>query len=181
MTDAFLLGSLCGVIALRLAVIVSYCWRTDKPFTSSHVKVLQYSGQTNTEKKKRHEEFFETTTRQFNTLLIAGSISLAAWSQLFTNSTNGAGQQLTSLTRNLLLLSSVVLLSAPLIFRRPAKEFQFICRESLTAVGLALLILSLASALADLFCDIGFVVSPLIAVAVFVADLEESVRVFKMY
>lgn len=134
-------------------------------------------GESQAERRQRHEEFYEQTAQQFNTLVLVGSIALASWSQLFAGSSGG----LTSLTKNLLLFSSAVLLVAPLLFRRPSREFSFLCREGLTAVGYTALVISLASVFFDLFGTAGAVLASLAAVAIAVRDLMQGWRLLEMW
>ena len=177
-----LLVACLGVVVLfRVIVVVKYCLRVDKPFTVQHVDALEHVGESSAERTARHEAFYVTTRGQFNTLVLVGSIALASWTQLFANSGTGLGEELTSITRNLLLAASATLLVAPLLFRNPNQEFSFLCRESLTGIGYTALILSLVSALTDLFSTTGAVIATLVVAAILVTDALEAWDMATMY
>lgn len=179
--NALLLACLGLVVLFRIIVVTKYCIRVRKPFTTQHVDAFEHVGETTAKRRQRHEDFFETTRGQFNTLVLVGSIALAAWAQLFANAGTGLGKDLSEITRNLLLGASVTLLAAPLLFRSPSMEFSFLGRESLTSIGYTALILSLTSALADLFSAAGAVISVLIIAAILLTDFWETRELATMY
>lgn len=177
MVNVLLWACLVEVALLRFLVVVRFCFKVEHPFTVKHVDALPHAGESQNERRQRHEEFYDQTAQQFNTLVLVGSIALASWSQLFASSSGG----LTSLTKNLLLFSSAALLVAPLLFRRPSREFSFLCREGLTVVGYTALVISLASVFSDLFCTVGSVIASLAAVAIGVRDLGQGWRLLEMW
>lgn len=179
--DVLLLICLSAVTLFRIVVLARYCLRVNRPFTTLHVDALEHVGETSDARRARHEAFYETTRGQFNTLVVVGSIALAAWTQLFANSGTGLGGGLTSITRNLLFVASATLLAAPLLFRNPNQELSFLCRESFTSIGYTALVLSIASALADLFSAAGTVIAALTIAAILVTDALEAWDMATMY
>ncbi|MFD8417151.1 hypothetical protein ACFV2Q_36350 [Streptomyces sp. NPDC059650] len=142
---------------------------------------LEHAGESRAKRRARHEAFYAVTRGQFNTLVLVGSIALAAWTQLLATAGTGGGTALTSITRNLLLVASATLLVAPLLFRNPDQEFSFLGRECLTTIGYTALILSLTSALADLFPTTGTVIATIVVAAILVTDALEARDMATMY
>ena len=120
-----------------------------------------------------HRQQFVESARQVDTLLLIGSVALAAWTQLFTGSGQAPGNALSGLTRGLLLASAIILIAGPGLFRSTGSQFTFMGRETATIVGFAALVLSLASALADLFGTTGALVGFAIAAALVLRDAFE--------
>lgn len=129
----------------------------------------------------RHRRFVAATQRQQESLLISGSIALAAWTVLFTTATTFPAETLAPLTRNLLLAASITLLSGPLLFRASGRETTIIGREVAAATGYAAFVIALCSAVADLFGTTGAVIAGVLAAAVASRDLCETATLIQRY
>jgi hypothetical protein len=97
-----------------------------------------------------HGLFLNLSDRQFDTSLIGGSVALAAWTQLFVSSSAGPAAALSDITLAVLFGGALVLLSFPLLFRASGLHLTYIGRETGSAVGFGLIVLSLCSAMIDL-------------------------------
>jgi hypothetical protein len=120
----------------------------------------------------RHRRFFDISERQVETLLLIGSVALAAWTQLFTGSashTPGAG--VSGFSRNLLLASAIILIAGPGLFRLNGGQVTYMGRESVTMVGFGTLVLALSSFITDLFGTRGAVVGVILALIIMVRDI----------
>lgn len=178
-TPIDLLGS--GDLLFRVIVVAKYCRRVNKPFTVQHADALEHVGETRAKRRARHEAFYAVTRGQFNTLVLVGSIALAAWTQLLATAGTAGGNELTPITRNLLLAASATPLVSPLLFRNPDQEFSFLGRERLASIGYTALILSLVSALADLFSITGVVIATLVVAVILATDVLEARAMATMY
>ena len=88
--------------------------------------------------------------RRVETVLVGGSIALAAWTQLFVSSESGPASRLSGETLGLLFLGAGVLLVVPLLFRTEGRLVTSSYRGLATYTGFGLIVLSLTSAVADL-------------------------------
>jgi hypothetical protein len=183
--DALLVVALLVVVALRLAWIGGYLWvfvrrrpqggrlaavrRASRALTTQVYRV----GGTPEQQAARRTRFFAAATGQVDTLLLIGSVALAAWTQLFAASGQVPGSLLAPITRDLLLISAGVLIAGPVLFRSAGGQLTFLGRESMMAIGFAALLFSLASATADVFGPAGAVVVVVVVAAVIGRDVAE--------
>lgn len=187
LVDQVLLIALGLVIAFRMAWALSYYrmfwrgsprrdrlaslrWATRAP----SAQLYRSAGEAAEAVSARHREFFAASAKQVETLLLVGSVALAAWTQLFTGSGQHPGDTLSSLSKGLLLTSALILIGGPGLFRWTGGHLTYIGRESTTMVGYAALVLSLASMVADLLGVAGAIVALLIAVLVAARDFFET-------
>jgi hypothetical protein len=126
------------------------------------------------EEAARHTRFFQGAAGQVDTLLLIGSVALAAWTQLFSAAGHEPGNPLAPITRHLLLVSAAVLIAGPVLFRSPGTHVTFLGRESMMAVGFSALVLSLASAVADVFGVVGAIVAVVAALLLVGRDVAEA-------
>jgi hypothetical protein len=189
--EIVLLASLSVVTVGRLAWLSQYfllVWsRANPAHRRSAVKgafraptVLLYPGSSTTELKQRHSGFVAMAGRQVDTSLVVGSLALASWTQLFAAAATNPASSLTSLTRVLLLASSIVLISGPALFRASGGYLTGLGRESTTYIGYASLLLALASSLVDLFQTEGAIIAIVIAVAIATRDIMEVRSLIKL-
>ncbi|MGW8351182.1 hypothetical protein [Streptomyces wedmorensis] len=182
LVDVGLLAALTLVIICRLAWLIAYFRRMGKrSFKALHVEVFPHAGETAEEKTERNEAFFAVTVRQESTLLVVGSIVLATWAVLFTTLKTEPSSDVSPLTRNLLLASSVTLMIARTFFRSAGKEISFIGTEGATAIGYSAFALALASILADLFSLCGTILALIIAACLVVRELMEARELVRSY
>jgi hypothetical protein len=118
--------------------------------------------------------------RQVDTSLVVGSLALASWTLLFSAAASKPASSLTPLTRDLLLASSIVLIVGPAFFRASGGYLTALGRETSTYIGYALLLLALASVLADLFQVGGALIAIVIAVAIATRDIIEVRSLIKL-
>ncbi|MFC9317428.1 hypothetical protein ACFTWR_24050 [Streptomyces nigra] len=182
LVNAALLAALTVVTACRLLLLGTYFRKMGKgAFRALHVDVFPKAGETQDQKIQRNEDWFLVTVRQESTVLVTGSIVLATWAVLFTTLSTPPSGEISFLTRNLLLASSVTLMLARTFFRAPGREISFICTEGSMVVGYTAFALALASILADLFSVTGTVLAMLIAVCVAVRELMEAREYLRYY
>ena len=132
------------------------------------------SNGTSEEQADKHRRQFKESLQQFNTSLVIGAVALAAWTQLFTAAESSPGADLSPLTRNLLLISSLLLLVGPSVFRASGRHLTFIGRECTAGVGYSGLVLALSSVLVDLFNASVAAIGIALSVLVSVRDLMET-------
>ena len=101
-------------------------------------------------------------------------MALAAWTQLFSASGQEPGNLLVPITRHLLLVSAAVLIAGPVLSRSAGGHVTFLGRESMMAIGFTALVLSLASAAADVPGVVGAVVAVVTAVVLVGRDVAEA-------
>lgn len=85
-----------------------------------------------------------------DTLLVGGSVGLAAWSQLFVSSGTEPASRLSGLTLGLLLSGAACLIIGPLLWRSEGLHLTLMGRTTAMHVGFGLIAFSLASAVLDL-------------------------------
>ena len=120
----------------------------------------------------RHRRFFDISERQVETLLLIGSVALAAWTQLFTGSASGTpGAGVSGFSRNLLLVSAIILIAGPGLFRSNGGQVTYMGRESITMIGFGTLVLALSSFITDLFGTRGAVVAVVLALIIVIRDM----------
>ncbi|MFD5265718.1 hypothetical protein [Streptomyces sp. NPDC058335] len=180
--DVWLLFALAAVVVCRLTWLIAYFRKMGKrSFKALHVEVFPRAGETAEQKARRNEDFFAVTVRQESTLLVVGSIVLATWAVLFTTLKSAPSSDVSSLSRNLLLASSVTFMIARTFFRSAGREMSFIGTEGATAIGYSAFALALASILADLFNIGGAILALIIATCLVVRELMEVRELVRSY
>lgn len=180
--DVALLAALTIVTVCRLALLGTYFRKMGKgSFKALHVDVFPVAGESAAQKARRNEEWFQVTVRQESTVLVAGSIVLATWAVLFTTLKTPPSDEISYLTRNLLLASSTTLMLARTFFRAPGREISYICTEGAMVVGYTTFALGLASILADLFSVTGISLAMIIAAGIAVRELMEAWEYLRYY
>jgi len=94
----------------------------------------------------------EAARRQEDTILVLGSLALAAWTQLYAAAgTSGSfAAKLSDTTRALLFVGAIALIVGTVLFRSEGSHVTYIGRETMRNAGYAALAFSLASA----FCEV---------------------------
>lgn len=96
------------------------------------------------------KDILEDEHRQIETVLVGGSIALAAWTQLFVSSASSPANRLSGTTLSLLFTGASVLLVVPLLFRTAGRLVTASYRGLATYAGFGAVALSLGSAIVDL-------------------------------
>jgi hypothetical protein len=142
-------------------------------------KVRQSTNQLQQGTAERHHKLLEQETRRLDVMLVGGSISLAAWSQLFVSSNASPASQLSGLTLGLLFAGASSLIAGPLLWRSEGLHLTLMGRSAVLHIGFGLIALSLASTILDLHLRaagaVGIVVVSLIALRE-VADIAVWLR-----
>lgn len=92
----------------------------------------------------------EDEHRRVETVLVGGSIALAAWTQLFVSSQNPPTNRLSAITLSLLFVGASVLLIVPILFRSTGRLATTLYRQLATYVGFGAVLLSLCGITVDL-------------------------------
>jgi hypothetical protein len=101
---------------------------------------------------KWHASTLEGARRQEETILILGSLALAAWTQLYAAAgTESLAADLSDTTRALLFVGVIMLIAGSVLFRAEGLHITLMGRELARAVGYAAVVFSLASALPQVF------------------------------
>jgi hypothetical protein len=119
------------------------------------------------------KDILEDEHRRIETVLVGGSIALAAWTQLFVSSASSPADRLSGTTLSLLFTGAGVLLIVPLLFRTAGRLVTASYRGLATYVGFGAVALSLGSAIVDLRDGWYELVGPALAVALVVRELLE--------
>jgi hypothetical protein len=127
-----------------------------------------------TNRQVSHQRTLDTSVHQVEILLLIGSVAFAGWTQLFAASGQFPGNQITGLSRALLLTASIVLIVGPGIFRSSGGHLTYMGRESMSAIGYSALVLALASVLADLGGSAGATIGAVMALAIVCREVLES-------
>jgi hypothetical protein len=130
------------------------------------------------------KDILEDEHRQIETVLVGGSIALAAWTQLFVSSASSPANRLSGTTLSLLFTGASVLLVVPLLFRTAGRLVTASYRGLATYAGFGAVALSLGSAIVDLRDGWYELVGLALAVALVVRELVEcrvNLSVFKSY
>lgn len=130
-------------------------------------KARQSTNQLQQGTTERHQKLLEQETHRLDVMLVGGSISLAAWSQLFVSSKASPASQLSGLTLGLLFAGASSLIAGPLLWRSEGLHLTLMGRSAVLHIGFGLIALSLASTILDLHLRVagvvGIVVVSLIA------------------
>jgi hypothetical protein len=144
-------------------------WATQAPAVAVNPGA---SSLTPEQRRARHRRFYDISERQVETLLLIGSVALAAWTQLFTGSASGTpGGGVSGFSRNLLLASAIILIAGPGLFRSNGGQVTYMGRESVTIIGFGTLVLALSSFIADLFGTRGAVAGVILALIIVIRDM----------
>lgn len=130
------------------------------------------------------KEILADEQRRVETVLVGGSIALAAWTQLFVSSDNGPASRLSGQTLALLFLGAGVLLVVPLLFRTEGRLVTSSYRGLATYTGFGLIVLSLTSAVVDLldgWYEIVAVIFALLLLAREVLELRDALVELRRY
>ncbi|WP_454232270.1 hypothetical protein [Mycolicibacterium fortuitum] len=133
------------------------------------------------ERATDHALFVQESARQFELMLVCGSIGLAAWSQLFVSSENLPANRLSGLTLGLLFAGSACLLAAPLIWRRVGTNLTAVGRDAVLRVGFSLIVVSLAAAVIDLHIRFGAEIGVLVAYGIAAREIFKTVTDIGMH
>lgn len=121
--------------------------------TTSTVTLRKARAKTSTDQRaQRHARTLEGARRQEETVLILGSLALAAWTQLYAAAgTDSMAARLSDTTRALLFSGVVLLIAGSVLFRSEGLHFTLMGRELVRAVGYSAVVFSLASAIPQVF------------------------------
>jgi hypothetical protein len=104
------------------------------------------------QRAQRHVRTLEGARRQEETVLILGSLALAAWTQLYAAAgTDSLAAGLSDTTRALLFTGVIMLIAGSVLFRAEGLHFTLMGRELVRAVGYSAVVFSLASAIPQVF------------------------------
>ena len=129
-------------------------------------------------------EILADEQRRVETVLVGGSIALAAWTQLFVSSETEPASRLSGQTLALLFLGAGVLLVVPLLFRTEGRLVTSWYRGLATYTGFGLVVLSLTSAAVDLlngWYDLVAVVVALLLLAREALELRDALVELRRY
>lgn len=121
-----------------------------------------------------HALYVQESDRQFELMLVCGSIGLAAWSQLFVSSENTPANRLSGLTLGLLFAGSACLLAAPLIWRRKGAYLTAVGRSAALRLGFSLIVVSLAAAVIDLHIHFFAGIAALVAYGIVAREIYKT-------
>jgi hypothetical protein len=96
---------------------------------------------------QRHKSLLEATRRQVDTILVLGSLALAAWTQFAAADDGTLAASLPDTTRSLLFVGVIALIAGSVLFRAEGSHFTYVGRETAYAAGYAAIVFSLASAI----------------------------------
>jgi hypothetical protein len=182
--NTILLAALAAVVVVRLVWVGQFYrvyWRAGGPgrrlaavkHASTISEAKAFSTAVGTEAQTMQIAMVSAADRLVESALLVGSIALAAWTQLFSAAGQRPASSLDPLTRHLLLCSSLVLIAGPALFRISGRAITSFGRASAAAVGYSALLVSLGSALADLFGTTGAIAAVLLAAVLVVVDIAE--------
>jgi hypothetical protein len=182
--NTILLAALAAVVLVRLVWVGQFYrvfWRAGGPgnrlaavkhaSTISETKAFSTAG--GVDAQKMQIAMVSAAERLVESALLVGSIALAAWTQLFASAGQRPASMLHPLTRHLLLCAALVLVAGPALFRISGRAITSFGRASAAAVGYSALLVSLGSALADLFGTTGAIAAVLLAAVLVVVDIAE--------
>jgi hypothetical protein len=189
--DIVLLVSLGAVTVGRLVLLSHYFWLVWSKASGTHrMRALRSACRATTvqlypdgppaELQERHSELVAAAGRQLDTSLVVGSLALASWTALFAAAASKPASSLTTLTRILLLTSSIVLIAGPALFRAGGGYLTALGREASTYIGYAALLLALASILADEFQTQGILIAIAMAIVIAARDVIEVRSIAKL-
>jgi hypothetical protein len=163
-------GLLLLIVAARAILAGYYLVRTAKKPTSPELRgwraLVAAFQQTTTEHQlrsrpdlpasqitQRHAALLEAARRQEDSILILGSLALAAWTQLYAAAgTSGSfAARLSDTTRALLFVGVLGLIVGSVLFRAEGSHVTYMGRDLMRSVGYAALAFSLASAIHEVF------------------------------
>jgi hypothetical protein len=135
--------------------------------------ILRTSNQLQAGAPERHQKLLKLEGRRLDTMLVGGSIGLAAWSQLFVSSRTPPASQLSGLTVGLLFAGSFGLICGSLLWRSEGLHLTMMGRTATLHVGFGVIALSLASAVVDLDLTVAAFAALCVAVLIGLRDVAE--------
>jgi hypothetical protein len=154
------------------------CWKA----TAGHghrvrltrTKATQTTNQLQQGVAEQHQRLLELEARRLDTMLVGGSIGLAAWSQLFVSSNpSSPASRLSGLTLGLLFAGAACLIAGPLLWRGEGLHLTLMGRSAALHVGFGLIALSLSSAVLDLHLPVAAAVGIAVVLLIGVRDMAE--------
>jgi hypothetical protein len=134
-----------------------------------------YGALSDAERQSVHEGVAVEVNRLADTSLVVGTLAVAAWTALFAVADQPPGKQISSPSRDLLLVGGAALILAPLLFRIPDTHLTFIGRRSGLFIGLSAVGLAFGSFAYDLLHGPAHVAIPLvIMITLAVRDLSDT-------
>ena len=161
--------ALAVVVAVRVAWFVLYVWFARRRSPLRLMTSALYEGTDERRRAEIHQRVAEETNKLTDTCLVTGTLALAAWTALFAVADQAPASRLSPTSRSLLLVGSVVLIAAPILFRVPDLHTTYIGRRSAQFAGLIAVGLSFASIANDLLGGTLRVVVAASAVVILVA------------
>jgi hypothetical protein len=135
--------------------------------------ILRTTNQLQEGTPERHQKLLDLESRRLDTMLVGGSIGLAAWSQLFVSSGSAPASRLSGLTVGLLFAGSFALVCGPLLWRSEGLHLTMMGRTATLHVGFGVIALSLASAVLDLDLPVAGFAAVCVAVLIGLRDVAE--------
>ncbi|MGY1709296.1 hypothetical protein ACI8AC_07260 [Geodermatophilus sp. SYSU D00758] len=175
--DQYLIALVIVTLAARIIWFADYlvfsCWSAPSPRTPRKlwhgvVKKTTASLGGSVDVQERHLRILDQGARRLETMLVGGSIALAAWSQLFVSSEEAA-DELSGLTLGLLFAGAYALLVSGLLWRAEGQHLTYMGRVTSLHVGYYLIALSLTSIIQDLGLGDCFVATSLAVVSLIAA------------
>lgn len=175
-----LIAVLVVIVGARVIWIGDYlrrCWNatagSQGRVRRARSGVLRTSNQLQGGTPDRHQKLLELESRRLDTMLVGGSIGLAAWSQLFVSSGSPPASELSGLTLGLLFAGSFALICGALLWRSEGLHLTLMGRTATLHVGFGVIALSLASAVLDLDLPVAGFAAVCVAVLIGLRDVAE--------
>jgi hypothetical protein len=153
------------------------CWKAaagDPHRTAlTWAKARQSSNQLQAGTAQQHHKLLELEHRRVDTMLVVGSIGLAAWSQLFVSSKSPPTSRLSGFTLGLLFAGAFCLLVGPVLWRNEGLHLTLMGRQAFLNVGFGLIALSLVSVVLDLRLPLAWVAAAAVAVLIGLREVAE--------
>jgi hypothetical protein len=150
-----------SLVALALLVRVVWfvdffrrCWKASGGCSTRWRQTWERSLRTSNELQggapERHNVLLQQESRRLETMLVGGSVALAAWTQLFVSSGDDPASRLSELSLGLLFAGAFCLISGPLFWRAEGLHLTLMGRTAMLHLGFNLIVLSLTSTVLDL-------------------------------
>lgn len=171
------LALMAGARALWIGDYLRRCWTatagSPHRLRRAWPIVLRTSNQLQSGTSERHQKLLELEQRRVDTLLVGGSIGLAAWSQLFVSAESAPASRLSGLTLGLLFAGSFGLICGSLLWRSEGLHLTLMGRTATLHVGYGVIALSLASAVLDLRLPVAAFATVAVVVLIGLRDAAE--------
>jgi hypothetical protein len=130
------------------------CWKASAgcstQWRQTRERLLRTTNQLQGGAPERHNVLLQQESRRLETMLVGGSVALAAWTQLFVSSEEGPASRLSELSLGLLFSGAFCLIAGALFWRAEGLHLTLMGRTAALHMGFNLIVLSLTSVVLDL-------------------------------